>query len=123
METKEKLEGLANLMFYKESLALEQKTLIDSAMPAEVLAKINDIKEEFAPKIEAVDKNIEALTASVKEEVAASGATLNTQFLQAVYIKPRVTWDTSVLDTMVEFYPKIAAARKVGAASVAIKKR
>jgi phage host-nuclease inhibitor protein Gam len=109
--------------------AEKRKAKIDeefSASVASIYAEINqrkqEISAEFAGKVEAANANIAKLTAAVKAEVIKAGKTIKGKFLQAVYVKGRVTWDTAKLDGLMILLPQLKDARKEGEPSITIRR-
>ena len=142
MNTYQKLEKMAELSDYlstyeaskvdkKSVLEMQMNTLIDSVLTPEIMAKVNEIKEEFQPMFDALDNDLdylenkseyEALEAEVKQEVIEAGQTIKGSCLQACYAKGRVSWDTKMLDGYVVAHPEVEQFRKVGEPSVSIRK-
>lgn len=142
MSTYEKLDSLARLQDYlntfeltrndtREALNAEQQALIDSVLTPEILAKVGEIKAEFAPKFEALENDTaylekkqeaETLTEDIKAEVIAAGETVKGSCLMAVYAKGRVSWDTKALDGYCVAHPEVEQFKKIGEPSVSIRK-
>jgi hypothetical protein len=57
----------------------------------------------------------------VKESVIAGGESVKGEFLHAVYVKGRTTWETKLLDGFAAAHPEILQFRKVGEPSVTIR--
>jgi DNA-binding TFAR19-related protein (PDSD5 family) len=115
------LDQLAQYQSQRDALQLEKKQLIDSILTPEIRAKLQEIDDEFAEKAEAVNTNIAELEEAIKNAVKVSGASFKGQYLQAVWSKPRVTWDTKSLDSFSSSHPEILRFRKEGAPSVSIR--
>ena len=88
----------------------------------EIQAELDAIDVEFAPAIETTQAIIDEVTAQVKQAVSNHGATVKGEYLQAVYSKPRVSWDTKALDGFMVAHPELKQLRKVGKPSVSIRK-
>jgi hypothetical protein len=101
-------------------LEVDKEAAIDKVITPEIRAQISDIEAEFSQKIAAVNANIAELERTVKSEVLAFGATIKGSALQAVWSKPRVSWDTKALDGYAAGHPEIAQFRKEGEPSVRI---
>ncbi len=69
-----------------------------------------------------VEGKISELEEQAKQAVLEAGDTVKGGALQAVYSKPRVTWDSKQLDGLMIVIPELAQARKVGQPSVSIRK-
>ena len=106
-----------------ESLRLEKQALIDTILTPEIKEKLAEIEAEFAPKVEALSAENEGLAAHIREQVLDGGATISGDFHQAVYIKPRVTWDNKALAGYSVGHPEILAFQKAGDPSVSIRAR
>src|SRR5512140_832112 len=88
------LDQLADFQSQRDGLLLEKQQLIDSILTPEIRAKLKEIEVEFQEKTETVNQNIADLEEAIKNAVKVSGASIRGQYLQAVWSKPRVTWDT-----------------------------
>jgi hypothetical protein len=115
----------------RQALEAQQQALIDSVLTPEILAQVDAIKAEFAPKFEALnnDQNYQrakneadTLTEAIKQQVISAGATIKGSVLQAVFIKGRVTFDTKALEGYAAAHPEIEKFKKVGEPSVTIRK-
>jgi hypothetical protein len=87
----------------------------------------NDIKAKMAAAQARAKKETEALGISdveetLKAKVLDLGTTIKNDALMACWTKPRVTWNTEVLDALAEITPAIKKARTEGEASVSIRK-
>lgn len=122
MNTIDKLNQLDEFQAQKMILDLDKQAMIDKILTPEIKQAIEDIEAEFAGKSEAVDENIAKLTAEIKEDVLAGGATVKGAHMMAVYAKGRVSWDTKALDGVVALHPELAQFRKEGEPSVSIRK-
>lgn len=118
MTAKEILEQLTEAYARHDLLNIDKK----NAIPADVTKILNDIAAEFDPQLHAIGSQIDELEAQAKEAVLAEGVTVKGGALQAVYSKPRVTWDSKQLDGLMIIIPELSQARKVGAPSVSIRK-
>lgn len=116
------LDRLADLKAQQDALSLEKQELIDSVIPQEVRVKLAEIDEEYEEKEAVVTLNIAALEEEVKAQVVTNGASVKGQYLQAVYAKPRVSWDNNILEGLMIVLPQIEKARKIGAPSVSIRR-
>jgi hypothetical protein len=120
--TVEKLNQLAEFYAQRDALMLAKQAEVEKIYTPEIRQDVADIEVEFAQKAEAVTANIAALEAEVKDAVLASGKSVKGEYLQAVWSKPRVSWDTKTLDGLMIAIPQLAQARKEGAPSVSIRK-
>jgi len=122
MITELKLNRLAVL---KEALAKvqEEKTLeIRGATPQHYLDRIAEIEGDYQIKLDGLAAEIRNLEKQIKDEVIAKGETVNGNYLQAKYSKPRITWDGKGLIGYATANPEINRFKKVGKPSVSIVK-
>lgn len=119
MDTKEKLDKIAELKSAQNVREIEKQALIDQLIPQEIKAKIAEIEAEFSNSD--ISEKIDALTEEVKGEVVSVGETVKGTYLMAVYNKGRVSWDTKALDGYVTAHPELLQFRKEGAPSVSIR--
>jgi len=120
MNTREKLDKIADLKSAQSLRESEKQALIDQVLTPEIKTKIAEIEAEFAASDNVTD-TINLLTEEVKSEVAQLGETVKGTFLMAVYSKPRVSWDTKALDGYIVSHPELKQFRKEGAPSVSIR--
>jgi hypothetical protein len=120
---KTKLDQLADLQSAWDVAMLERQELIKKILTPEIEAAIQEIEIEFTERTEVVTGKIADLTAEVKAEVVKLGASVKGDYLQAVWSKPRVSWDTKALEGYAAAHPEIVTFRKVGAPSVSIRAR
>jgi hypothetical protein len=118
----QKLDQLANFQAQRDVLELEKQSLIDQLIPPEIKDRIAEIKAEFTGKREAVEDNIAALEADIREQVIRQGASAKSTFLRVVYHSGRVTWNTKSLDAYARARPEILEFRKQGQPFVTIQK-
>ena len=143
MNISELLDQLAEYRSQRDALAIEKSDLENkieanrlqkmfelippevqralAAIEAEAKEQKTALELEYAGKGEAVDANISGLEEKIKEAVKTGGHTVNGRYLQAVWSKPRVTWDTPQLDAFSEIHPEILPFRKEGLPSVSIR--
>jgi hypothetical protein len=115
------LDQLADLQAQRDALQVEKQRLIDSILTPEIRAKLAEIDLEFDEKTETVNQNITELEEAVKNVVKNSGSSYKGQYLQAVWSRPRITWDTPSLEHYAEVHPEILRFRKQGEPSVSIR--
>lgn len=118
----ELLELLAEAYAQRDNLHLEQARLLDEAMPEEVKKRIADIGAEFIPMYELADEKIAALEEQAKQAVLREGKTVKSDYIQAVYQKGRVSWDSKKLEGLMMIVPQLENARTVGEPSVILRK-
>lgn len=121
MNTIEKLNQLAEFHAAKQSAELAKQALIDQILTPEIRAKIAEIEAEFEAGTEAVHTKIAELEAEIKTDVIQAGATIKAEYMQAVYAKGRVSWDTKALDGYAAAHPEIAQFKKTGDPSVSFR--
>jgi hypothetical protein len=107
------LDNLANTYAERDTLLLAKKELLDSVLTPEIKQKMADIEVEFSGKVETVNERITTQEKDIKEEVILHGASVKSEFLQAVYVKGREGgWDSGKLKGFAMAHPEILAAKK-----------
>jgi predicted transcriptional regulator len=121
VEIEQKLDQLAEFQSERDVAMLEKQRLLDEIYTAEIKARMAEIEAEFSNKTEAVNKNIAALEAEIKQAVITHGASVKGSVLHAVFAKGRVSWDTKSLDGYAAAHPELLSFRKEGDPSVSIR--
>lgn len=119
---KDDLNKLSELFAERDYLVIQKSALMREAMPVEVKQKMDDIDAEFFSKLETITENIYNMEKGIKESVLSIGEAAKGAFLQAVFIKGRVSWDTKGLDGYAVAHPEILVFKKTGEPSVSIKR-
>ena len=101
-------------------------TRIDyEARRAEVLKKVqaelDALESEYEPLLEAAEQNASTLESEIKNDVLLAGESVVTDVYQALYLKGRVTWDTTGIDRYAQSHPEVLRFRKQGEPSVALR--
>ena len=121
MNIEQKLDQLADLQAQADVVRMKFNELRDQIMTPEIKAQLAEVDAEEATTLEAVKSGIDTLTAEVKSDVLKSSVTVKGKYLQAVWAKGRVSWDTKALDGYAAGHPEIVQFRKEGEPSVSIR--
>ena len=121
MEIEQKLDQLADLQAQADVIRMRFNDLRDGVMTPEIKQALADIDAEERTTLEAVSGGIASLTADVKDDILKLQASVKGKYLQAVWAKGRVSWDTKALDGYAAGHPEIARFRKEGEPSVSIR--
>ncbi len=108
IEIRDLLDILADLNAQRAGLAAPFAEQI-AALQAQLVQATADMDEQIA-----------AVQNAVKRAIMAHGATVETEHLRAMYVKPRVIWDTQRLEGYAEAHPEIRVFRREGEPSVRI---
>jgi hypothetical protein len=119
----EKLNRLADMRSQIDAINLHYRELRQSIIPAEIQDQLNDMEVEQQSTLEAAKIGISQLENEIKSEVLGFGESVKGDYLQAVWSKPRVTWDTKALEGFAAAHPELLEFRKVGKPSVTIRTR
>ncbi len=122
MDIIQKLDQLAEYMFQRDLIGIHKQEAIDAILTPEIKAQLADIDAEFKLQSLAVDENIDALTAEVKDRVAFDGITYKGAHLQAVFSKGRESVDMKLFKGYAAAHPEVMAFVKTGEPSVSIRK-
>lgn len=117
----QKLDRLADLQAQEDVIRIKFNELRDKILTPEIKAQLAEIDAEEYTTLKNVRVGIDNLTAEVKADVLAHGATVKGKYLQAIFTKGRITWDNKALDGYATAHPEIAQFRKEGEPSVSIR--
>jgi len=120
-EIKGLLDKLDEFRAKRDLLSLERYELHDKVITPEIKAKLDEIDIEYDDKEGAVSENIRLLTDEIKASVLEHGEKVKGEFLQAVYVKGRSSWDTKGLMGYAKAHPEIDAFYMRGNPSVSIR--
>ncbi len=115
--------------FERKSNELEIQDLLDAL--AELQMQMDAVAQPLEEQITALEKQLTdetaeiagqiiALQKAIKRAVITHGVTIQSSQLRAIYIQPRVVWDTKRLEGYAEAHPEIKVFRKLGDPSVRI---
>lgn len=116
------LDELAEIRAAADVARLSRDAARDLVL-APVREALNAVEMEFAPQIAAAQDRATEIEALVKSAVVRHGASIKGTSLQAVYSKPRVSWDTKALDGYAVAHPELLGLRTEGQPSVSIRAR
>ena len=116
------LDNLAELQSQIDASRLQCKELKDDVLTAEQKQQMADIDAEFDAVINHAQDMSALLEADIKADVLKAGASVKGAHLQAVWSKPRVSWDTKALDGYSAAHPELLTFRKEGDPSISIRK-
>ena len=123
MNAKELLDEYTNNLAEIDLLNGERQGMIDKVITPEIKAELHNINDQIDPLIaNIVSRNLE-LVELIKVEVIAAGQTISGEHHQAVYSKPRVSWDSKGLEGYAVAHPEILVFRTEGSPSVSLRVR
>lgn len=114
------LESLEELQAQIALLEIQKQDVINRNIPAEYLAELQSIEDEFSGKAETANEKINELSAMIREAVKEYGSKVEGTNLVAVFRKGSEKWDGEKLKGLALVYPEIGACHEIGAPSVAI---
>jgi hypothetical protein len=115
------LDILADYKSQLDLLDLQKREMIDGVLTPEIRQAMADIEAEFSGKSDLVNARIAGIRLEIDRDVLQYGATVKGAHMMAIWVKPRVTWDTKGLNGYGLAYPEIMAFQKVGEPSVTIR--
>ena len=113
-DTAEKLDYLFELQRAAEHAERAENELIDEILTSEIRQKINEIKEEFAPKKEAINEKIGQVDKEIRKDVIDKGETAKGVYLECTYSAGRTSWDTKGLNKAIDLIPQLKQYKKHG---------
>jgi hypothetical protein len=123
MDIKNDLNQLAEMRSQLDVINLHYQDLRKSIIPVEIQEQLDDMEAEHQSALDAAKIGISELEKTIKADVLIAGISIKGDYLQAVWNKPRVTWNTKALAGFAAAHPEILDFRKVGKPSVTIRKR
>jgi hypothetical protein len=128
LEIQGKLNQLSKYQAQQDAEALAQREAkqkaVDAVLTDEIKAQIAAIEAEFAGRDEVVEEKIMTLTAEIKADVLKLGKTVPGDYLQAVWLKGRTSWDDPALEGYFAEKPELLQQfKKTGKPSVSIRKK
>jgi hypothetical protein len=115
------IDKYSDVVLRKADLATKKQSLIDQVITPEIKAQLADIDTEFSEVDAMLNYELTQAEAEVKKEVIETGETIKGTTHMAVYSKPRVSWDTKMLDGLALVMPQLAEAKTIGQPSVSIR--
>jgi hypothetical protein len=116
------LDGYTSVVMEVDSVERKKREIIDSIIPPEVKQALAEVDEEFALVLSGLNEKMAMYESTIKTAVAEFGDTVRNDVFMAVYSKPRVTWNTEVLDKLSKTVPEVKMARKEGKPSGSIRR-
>lgn len=116
----EELNELAELESHLELLESQKQEHHDLILTPEIVAKLNDIENEFNDKKNVVNNSIQTLRDRIKERVGDYKNSIKGSDFHAVWRKGSVRWDSTGLEEYAKTHPEILQFRIEGKSSVAI---
>ena len=115
------LDILADYKSQLDLLDLQKREMIDGVLTPEIRQAMADIEAEFSGKADLVNARIAGVRLEIDRDVLQHGETVKGAHMMAIWVKPRVIWDTKGLNGYGLAYPEIMAFQKVGEPSVTIR--
>lgn len=116
------LDELALLQGKLEGLSIEKQERRDELLPAIVKTQLRQLDTEFEAKTELLNESIGLLDAEIRTGVISHGEKVKGTWLQALWVKGRVSWDAKGLEGYAVANPDVRAFRSEGNPSVTIRK-
>lgn len=116
------LSEMADLEAALDALRLQMEEDIAEVYTPEIRAQVKAIESDHQFTQQQTQDRIADLRERIKAGVLHFGNTVKGDGAQAIWIKPRVSWDTRALDGYAASHPEIERFRKVGKPSVSIRR-
>lgn len=120
-EIKEKLDRLAEYHSYRDNIKSEMEKVISSLIPEEIQKEIDAVRLEFLGALERAEANVSDLQAEIKVDILNLGESVKGDYISALFVKGRSSWDGKRLDGYAIAYPEVLQFKKVGEPSVTIR--
>lgn len=115
------IEEYSRLTAGISDIEAQKQVLIERVLTPEIKDLLAEIDAEFDPKVADLKRTLSILEAQIKEQVIIAGQTVKGSLHQFVFSKPRVSWDTKLLDGYAMAHPEILHFRKEGNPSVSVR--
>ena len=115
------IEEYSRLTAGISDIETQKQALIERVLTPEIKDLLAEIDAEFDPKIAELNQTKAILEAQIKAQVIIAGQTVKGSLHQFVFSKPRVSWDTKLLDGYAMAHPEILHFRKEGNPSVSVR--
>lgn len=116
------LAEMADLEVGIDALRLQMEDEVAEIYPVELMAEVQIIRLRYEAGQKETQARIAELRDKIKAGVLVLGRTVKGVGAQAIWIKPRVSWDTKALSGYAAAHPEIDQFRKVGKPSVSIRR-
>jgi hypothetical protein len=116
----DKLERLTNLQAAADLTRMDYEKKRAEIMK-QIQGDLEALETEYQPLLETTEKNIEALTAEIKNEVLLHGESVQGGKFRASYVKGRVSWDSQGMGKYAESHPDVLQFRREGRPSVTLR--
>ena len=123
MNAKELLDEYTNNLAGIDTFKMEKDKRYGMVITPEIKAQLENIDREIDPVIEKFNARAAELADLIKAEVIAAGETISGEHHQAVYSKPRVSWNSKGLEGYAVAHPEILVFRTEGSPSVSLRVR
>ena len=90
-----------------DTVNLSQKDAEKSIMTAEILAELENIREEFAVPKESIQAKIDEIREKIKGLMMYQSKTIKGEFYQAVYVKPKRKWNMDKVEGLFDSDPNL----------------
>jgi hypothetical protein len=116
------LSEMADLEAGIDALRFQMEDEIAEIYPVELMAQVDLVRLRYEQDQKQTQARIAELKEKVKAGVLLLGRSVRGVGAQAIWIKPRVSWDTRALAGYAAAHPEIERFRKVGKPSVSIRR-
>ena len=121
MRVEELLDQFANIEAMIDVLNMDLAEARKKVL-APVQKELDDLEEEFQPKILSAQEKLHELREAITPLVLEHGATIKGQFKQAVFTSGKKAWDSNGLFKYASEHPEIMAYYKPGEPGVSFRK-
>jgi hypothetical protein len=123
MPTQNMMTQLEELYARRDLTAMEHEQAVNELIPADIRSNIEALNADYDSTMEEINDAIRAAEEQIKVAVLKAGETIKGKRYQAIWFKPRVSWDDKRLE---EYFrandpDALERMRKVGKPSVSIR--
>ncbi len=110
LDLQTRMDELADTEIQRDMVLAERETLKQKQVPANIQAELQQIDEEFAPKIEQIELNIKARKDQLQSMLKEYAQPVKSKFYSWSYDE-EVIWDAKGLDGYALSHPEILYMR------------
>ena len=123
MNIEKKLADLELMYAKRDFIEFQKRQLISSILTTEIEEQLQEVEEEFAPDLTAINNAIKMAEGDIKDDVLEHKETVAIDTMQAIYRRGSKRWDTKGLEKYAKDHPEIEQFRITGKPSVSVQSR
>lgn len=112
-DLQQRMDELADIEIQRDMIVAEKETLKQNRIPVNLQIELQEIEEEFAPRLESVELNIKSRKDQLQFMLKEYAKSVKSQYYTWSF-EPVIEWDVKALDGYALNHPEILWMRKEG---------